>query len=193
MSIEFELKYAATAAAQEAIAAAFPADYHAIAMETTYFDTPNGGLSARHITLRRRLENGLSVCTVKTPTPGLARGEWECECDDITEAIPTLCGLGAPRELLLLTADGVIPICGAKFTRRAAQISAEGAELELALDSGILLGGGREIPLCEVECELKSGSPEAVLAFGKALSARFGLSAESKSKFRRALALAKGE
>ena len=193
MSIEFELKYAATAAAQEAVAAAFPADYRVIAMETTYYDAPGGALSARHITLRRRLENGVSVCTVKTPAPGLARGEWECECGEIGDAIPRLCGLGAPKELLLLTAEGVEPICGARFTRRAGLIECGGATVELALDSGVLLGGGREIPLCEVECELKSGSPEAVLAFGTALAERFGLTVQRKSKFRRALALAKGE
>ena len=193
MSIEFELKYSATAEVQATIQAAFPAEYRTISMETTYYDTPNGALSARHVTLRRRMENGVSVCTVKTPTATLARGEWECECDRIEDGIPTLCGLGAPKELLLLTAGGVAPICGAKFTRRAGLIECDGAVVELALDSGILLGGGKEIPLCEVECELKSGSPEAVVAFGNMLAQRFGLTSQSKSKFRRALALAKGE
>ena len=193
MSIEFELKYAATAEAQEAIAAAYPAQYQTIAMETTYYDTPDGALSARHITLRRRMENGVSVCTVKTPTAGLARGEWECECDNISDGILTLCGLGAPRELLFLTAGGVAPICGAKFTRRAGLVECDESTVEIALDSGVLLGDGKEIPLCEVECELKSGSPEAVVAFGNALAERFGLTVQTKSKFRRALALAKGE
>lgn len=193
MSIEFELKYNATAAAQAAIEEAYPADYRVISMETTYFDTPDGGLSARHITLRRRLENGVSVCTVKAPAWGLARGEWECQCDDISAAIPQLCAMGAPEELLALTADGVAPICAARFTRRAGLIQWCGTSLEIALDSGVLQGGGKEIPLSEVECELKSGSPEAVLAFGAGLAEQFGLTVQKKSKFRRALALAKGE
>lgn len=193
MSIEFEVKYAATAEVLDAIAAAFPAQYQTISMETTYYDAPDGGLSARHITLRRRMENGQSVCTVKTPTATLARGEWECNCDNIQDGILELCGLGAPKELLYLTAGGVAPICGAKFTRRAGLVECDGATVEIALDSGVLLGGGKEIPLCEVECELKSGSPEAVMAFGATLAQRFGLTVQHKSKFRRALALAKGE
>lgn len=193
MSIEFELKYAATEAVQAAIAATFPADYQTIAMETTYYDTPDGSLSSRHVTLRRRMENGVSVCTVKTPTATAARGEWECECDNIEDSILELCRLGAPKELLYLTANGIAPICGARFTRQAGLIRCEGATVELALDSGVLLGGGKEVPLCEVECELKSGSPEAVIAFGDALAQRFGLTVQNRSKFRRALALAKGE
>lgn len=193
MAIEFELKYSAEAAAQEAIMAANPGDYHTYEMETTYYDTANGALSDRHVTLRRRMENARSVCTVKTPVSGYGRGEWECDSQDIHAAIDLLVGLGAPRELLLLTAEGVVPVCGAKFTRQALTVFHEGAELELALDRGILIGGGREVPLCEVEVELKSGAPEAAMAFADTLAKKFGLHRESKSKFRRALALAKGE
>ena len=172
---------------------AYPGDYHTYEMETTYYDAADGALSDRHVTLRRRMENGLSVCTVKTPVSGYGRGEWECECDDIHAAIDRLVALGASRELLLLTAAGVVPVCGAKFTRRALTVEYEGAVLELALDRGVLLGGGREIPLCEVEVELKSGQPEQAVAFAQALAEKFGLKPENKSKFRRALALAKGD
>ncbi len=193
MAVEFELKYSADAAAQKAIFEACPGTYQTYEMETTYYDAPGGGLSQRHITLRRRMENGRSVCTVKTPVSGYGRGEWECECDDINQAIGQLVALGASRELLVLTAQGVHPICGAKFTRRALTLTYRDTELELALDQGILLGGGKEIPLCEVEVELKSGQPENAVAFAEELAKKFHLRPEHKSKFRRALALAKGE
>ena len=162
-------------------------------METTYYDALDSALSERHITLRRRFENGESVCTVKTPTSGYGRGEWDCRCDKIEDAILELCKLGAPEELISLTAVGVAPICGAKFTRRALLLEFGEAELELALDKGILSGGGKEVPLCEVEVELKSGPEDAALKFGMVLAAKFGLIPQKKSKFRRALALAKGE
>ena len=64
---------------------------------------------------------------------------------------------------------------------------------ELALDSGVLLGGGREIPLWEVELELKSGCQEALCDFAAQLVAEFSLVAEHRSKFRRALDLARGD
>ena len=193
MGVEFELKYSAREAAQAAIMAAYPGEYAVFEMETTYFDTAGGALSQRHVTLRRRMENGLAVCTVKTPVSGYGRGEWECQCEDIHRAIDRLVELGASRELLVLTAEGVVPVCGAKFIRRAMALEYQGTQLELALDRGILLGGGREAPLCEVEVELKSGQPEQAVAFAEALAEKFGLEPENKSKFRRALALAKGE
>lgn len=193
MGVEFELKYSAAPEQQAQIAAAFPVAYQTITMETTYFDTTDFALSNRRITLRRRLENGESVCTVKTPVSGYGRGEWECRCSDIREGIFELCKLGASKELLLLTVDGVQPVCGARFTRRAGIVEYAGAVLELALDSGVLLGGGLEIPLCEVEVELKSGDTSAAVEFGTVLAAKFGLQPQKKSKFRRALALARGE
>ena len=193
MGVEFELKYSAQEQAQAAILAAYPGPYRTYEMETTYYDTPDGKLSDRRVTLRRRMENDRSVCTVKTPVSGYGRGEWECDCNDIDTAIGLLVAQGAPRELLILTAEGVVPVCGAKFSRRALVLRYEGAELELALDRGVLLGGGREVPLCEVEVELKSGEPEKAVAFAEALAKEFGLRPEHKSKFRRALAVAKGE
>ena len=187
------MKYAATAEQQEKILAAFPLDYSRYEMETTYYDTPSGSLSQRRVTLRRRMENGSSVCTVKTPVSTYGRGEWECLCQDIHQAIGRLCQQGAPQELLDLTAEGIQPVCGAKFTRQAGLIDFGKSQLELALDRGILTGGGREIPLCEVEVELKEGRAEDAVAFGTLLSQRFGLVPQELSKFRRALLLAKGE
>lgn len=190
MGREFELKYAAAPEQQAAIRELFP-DLVPIEMETTYYDTPAGDLSARHWTLRRRFEDGRSVCTLKTPAPGGARGEWELEMGDIRDAIPELCKLGAPEELVSLAENGVIQVCGARFTRLAGVISVEGCTLELALDSGILTGGGRTGPLCEVEVELKAGSDADAVAYAQALARRFGLIPQPKSKYRRALELAR--
>lgn len=190
MGREFELKYAATPEQQTAIRALFP-DLSPMEMETAYYDTPAGDLSARRWTLRRRFEDGRSVCTLKTPAPGGARGEWELEMGDIREAIPELCKLGAPEELAALTKGGVVQVCGARFTRLAGMIRAEDCTLELALDRGVLTGGGRTEPLCEVEVELKAGSDADAVAYAQALAQRFGLSPQLKSKYRRALELAR--
>lgn len=192
MGREFELKFAAGEEAFAALGRNWT-DFTVITMETTYFDTPDGALARRHITLRRRLENGVSVCTVKTPASGGGRGEWELEETDIGAAVPALCKLGCPEELLSLTAGGLVPVCGARFTRRARLLTLPRCRVELALDEGALLGGGREMPLREVEVEVKSGSEEAASAFAEGLAREFGLTPEPKSKFRRALALAKGE
>lgn len=193
MGREFELKYRATQQAQAALKRDFPLRWQEISMETTYYDTPNRDLRQLRWTLRSRMENGVAVCTVKTPADDGGRGEWELCCGDIREAIPELCKLGAPRELLALTQNGLEAVCGAKFTRQAATLILEDCIVELALDSGLLLGGEKEMPLCEIEVEVKEGSEEAAVAFARDLAAKYVLTEEKHSKYRRALDLAKGE
>lgn len=190
MGVEFELKFSADPAQQEAIHQQYLQSFEQYRMQTTYYDTAEAALSQRHITLRCRMENDEAVCTVKTPMEGYGRGEWDCRCDEIHQALPMLVKAGAPEELLSLTAGGVIPVCGARFTRHAGTVEFAGAILEIALDNGILIGGGKELPLCEVEVELKSGKPEAAIAFGIELKRCFALEPQGKSKFRRALELA---
>ena len=192
MGIEYELKFKATPQQQELVRQMFDVPEQLFSMETTYYDTPSGALSARHYTLRRRMENHRSVCTLKAPAD-LGRGEWECDCADIWEAIPVLCQLGAPADLEALVKEGLIEVCGARFTRIAKTVQLPEATAELALDSGVLLGGGKELPLCEIEVELKEGKPEAVAAFAAQLALGVGLATEKRSKFRRALALYRGE
>ena len=47
--------------------------------------------------------------------------------------------------------------------------------------------------MTEVEVELKSGNQDTAIRFAQALAAEFGLNIERKSKYRRALDLAKGD
>lgn len=190
--MEFELKYAVEResildqiAASPAITGRMAEAVRTIPMETTYFDTEDQRLTALHWTLRRRMEGGTPVVTLKTPAaiPG-ARNEWETESDDVLSAVPALIALGAPKELADLTA--IFPICGAEFTRRAVLLQLENCTAELALDLGRLFRGDRSTPLCELELELKSGPPAAMFALAKELAAAYGLKEEPRSKFFRA-------
>lgn len=194
MGIEYELKYRATGEVLAAIAAeyiSFPSKQ--FQMETTYYDTPSGALSSRHYTLRRRMENEKSVCTLKTPAAGLGRNEIELECGSIEDAIPVLRVSGAPEDFGSLVQDGVIAVCSAKFYRTAITLALEDFTIELALDTGTLSGGNQTIPLCEVEVEHKAGDMLSSELFAAILQKNYGLVQEERSKFRRALALYKGE
>lgn len=188
MGREFELKFHASAAKLDAIRADYEG-FREIAMVTTYYDTPDQALLPLHWTLRQRMENGVSVCTLKTPCAEGGRCEWEAECEDITTGIEELCKLGAPEDLKTLTAKGVEKVCGARFVRQALTLELEDCTLELALDRGVLQGGYRMELLVEVEVELKSGSDEAAMAFGRTLAAKYGLIPHRASKYKRALAL----
>jgi inorganic triphosphatase YgiF len=188
MGREFELKFAATAADHEALRERF-GPLSPITMETTYFDTPGKDLRNLRWTLRRRTENGICVCALKTPGDGFSHGEWEVYCNRIEDAVPMLLEKGAPKELSAFAEAGLVAACGARFTRLAGLIHAAGCSVELALDEGVLLGGGKELPLCEIEVELKEGSEDAAAAFAIALAQEYGLRPETRSKIARALAL----
>lgn len=188
MAQEFEVKYACTQQAMERLEGDF-GPFQSVTMETAYYDNPNGDFGAKKWTLRRRLENGVGVCTLKTPGAGLLRGEWEVTCPEITQAIPALLAQGAPKELETMAAQGLTLSCGAQFIRQVRVIIWGESKLELALDEGVLTGGGETEPLCEVEAELKEGRQEDALAFGAHLAATYGLHPETRSKQARALAL----
>ena len=189
MGREFELKFRADAETIAAIREKY-GTFSSISMETTYYDTFDLKLSLHRWTLRRRIENGASVCTFKRPHKDGGRGEWEVEAPSIMEGIMKLCQSGADWELMRITSGGLTEVCGARFTRLAAALEIPGGIVELALDTGVLLGRGKELPFAEVEVELKEGSDEAAVAFAKALAAEFGLTEEPRSKFVRAMALA---
>lgn len=188
MGREFELKYALNKEAKEELTGLY-APFRTISMETTYYDTLPRSLSSRRWTLRRRYENGVSVCTLKIPLPDGSKGEWETTCPDVQAAIPQLVALGAPEALTMLTAEPLEAICGAKFTRLAKDISFGESRLELALDEGILFRQERQQGLLELEVELKDGRDEDAAAFAQLLAVKYGLHPENKSKFKRALEL----
>ena len=192
MGVEFEIKFRATPDVLSTIDKAVSGEKQVISMETTYYDTPNGDLAARRYTLRRRMENEKSVCTLKTPAEAGGRQEYELQKNAIEDAIPKLCKLCPVADLPSLLEKGVAPLCGAKFTRIAKTFPFGECVLELALDQGVLIGGGKELPLCEVEVELKSGPREGALAYAALLAERYHLIQEDKSKFKRARDLAQG-
>lgn len=193
MGLEYERKYSADLNTLQKIHASLSEPPYVLQMESTYYDTPDSALSRQKITLRRRYENGTSICTLKTPADGIGRGEFQTEANSIAEAIPVLCKLSNSPDLGNLAKAGLTEVCGARFIRIARKINFRGSLLELALDQGVLLGGGKELPLYEVEVELLSGDPKDADLYGAFLAAKFSLQEEEKSKFRRAMALAKGE
>lgn len=194
MGIEYELKFRADQAILAAIAtqySQYPSQQYQMA--TTYYDTPSGALSERHYTLRQRMENENSVCTLKTPAVGYGRQELELHCDNIHTAVGQLCQMDVPADFPKIIQEGICPVCSAAFHRTAITLELEDITVELALDAGTLSGGKRTIPLCEVEVELKSGDPSGADLFASMLMEQYGLIPETYSKFRRALALYKGE
>ncbi len=165
-------------------------------MKSTYYDTADGLLREKQWTLRLRQEGNVRIAAMKTvsekSSAGMfTRGEWQCSCSDIGEALARLVDQGAPRELAgCLAGKDLIPICTAEFDRQSSYLYLEdGVVIELAGDVGHLFAGGKEEPIIELELELLFGSASALPPLCSRLAEDYGLVNETSSKYERALSL----
>lgn len=196
--MEVELKYACPNGAVfeeilQAVAAIQQGPVREIRMQTDYYDTPERTLRERFWTLRLRRENAESVvcCKTRGSWDGAlsSHNEWECRAESLIEGVQQLIAEGAPEELREI-ARRAERFCGAQFVRVSADLVLEnGTVAELSCDRGALMGTKTELPLCEVELELKAGAVKPMLAYGAAMAERFGLREESRSKLARAMEL----
>ena len=171
-----------------------------IAMHATYYDTVDGDVLALRGGLRRREENGLSVCSLKLEvevSDGKAtREEYEVACDDIRQALELLPEAGAPRDVCEMLAGKELKVnCETGFDRRAfslavgAQGAADAFEAELAFDEGVLRRDGREQDFREMELEHKDGSLDAFNAFALDIQDTAHLTPQPLSKLARAMSV----
>lgn len=191
MGKELELKYRIDDQAQfhaicTLLEERYPGGWMQIAMATTYYDTADRRLAQRHWTLRLRTENGVSVLACKTPDDGGSRNEWEVHEGSLPNGLMALVRRGAPGELMEFHGLPLYATCGARFTRRCRVMDLGDAEAELALDRGVLLGGGKELPFWELELELKTGNAQRIYDWCHDFAQENELEAEPRSKFARA-------
>lgn len=170
----------------------------------TYFDTPDLALRARRIAVRERRVGGQTLLTVKTAGTSVGgltrRSEWEAP----TQAgQPDFAALVDDRALaadLVALAPRLQPVFRTDFQRRRWVLAHGGAQIEVALDQGLISSGHsaatpdgtRTEPILELELELLDGPAEALLALAAALQAGAGpawLHPFDQSKAQRGLAL----
>ena len=160
---------------------------------TTYYDTPKHALLNKGVFLRIRQSDKKITQTVKTAGDGgiLAhRGEWDWP---LTSPTPDL-ALAAECELKPILKrqkkDDLSPLFASEISRRIAMVATPDAQLELALDQGLVRAGRRTTPVNELEIEVKSGSPSAVFALARDIAAQPGTRIGFTTKAARGFALA---
>ncbi len=160
-------------------------------LAAAYFDTPGEHLARARCALRLRREGKAWVQTLKAegasalqrlednvPVGGAARPPLDIARHDGTAA-------GAALRRLLAEAGPAQPL-GERYatavqrTRRL--LRSGGALIELALDEGEVRAGPRSLVLSEIEFELVSGPPQALLALAGRWAARHGLLLDVRSK-----------
>lgn len=164
-----------------------------IKMKARYFDTEDGAMQAARLAYRTRSENGRWVATLKgsgSSEGGLHR-RMEIECD-VTDGEVNLAVFDdtEAEELLLPYRDAkLVPIVETNFTRTVWILRDATAQIEIALDEGEILAGGKTEPIRELELEFKSGDMEALQSLSGWLQKQLGVVEENQSKFARGLAL----
>ncbi|RZT91283.1 CYTH and CHAD domain-containing protein [Rivibacter subsaxonicus] len=200
---------AALQGVQRALAAAaggrLPA---ALPLRAIYFDTPARDLAEAGIALRLRQEGRRWVQTLKVGAAhALSRAEHNVAVAVAAGAEPVLDAarhVGTPAGealaalLLKLDSPQLVPQYRTDIRRRLLVKRARYGTVELALDEGLLLAPaveGRDAavaPVCELEIELKSGQPRAVIDTAARWIGEHGLWLDSRSKAERGDRLARG-
>lgn len=163
-----------------------------IAMDSTYFDTPDGALWKAGFALRLRRENDRQVCCLKyggsAADDGLARrGELECVCESLDEGLSALAAQPLPQGFAALCAAGLTESAGMHFLRRACLVETGASVCELAFDAGYFGADPEKNRFYELELELKSGEEAGFHAFAAALVRAHALKPEKRPKLMRAL------
>ena len=188
MSIERELKFRLSRGAAARAVRELALD-KAVALSTTYFDTPARTLGRARAALRLRRHGRHWLQAFKRDMGPGTRGEWEMPL-----ATPKLELARFPREEtgIDLTRLRVRPLFETRFVRHTALVRSRGALIEVAFDRGSVIAGRRREPIHELEIELKHGPAREMLRYAQSLVAPLGLQLAFESKAQRGYRLAEG-
>jgi triphosphatase len=157
-------------------------------LQAVYVDTADDRLAAAAMALRLRKEGRSWVQTLKGRGDGMMqRLEHELRLPP-QRGLPVVdtarhAGTAAGARLDALLADGapLTPV-----------YRSGGAVVEIAFDEGRIVAGALALPVCEIEFELISGPPQALLALAARWVERHGLWLDVRSKSERGHRLARG-
>ena len=196
---EVELKFQMPPSARRAVesAVAGPQPARRVRLQAAYFDTPKGALAGAGLALRLRKEGRFWVQTLKGALlegASMTRSEHNVPRTEPGGAVPAIdpqlhagTPVGSALLKVLHDADGPLRrVMGTDIWRRARTVRVAGGSIELAFDVGTIEAGPadapRRLPVCELEIELKHGSPQAVVGAARRWVARHGLWLDTRSK-----------
>ncbi len=199
VELKFQVPPGRRAAVEAAVAGSTPP--RRMRLQAAYFDTPSGLLAEAWMALRLRKEGRVWVQTLKGALPdgaGMTRAEHNATRSETGATVPAIdlqlhadTPVGAALLKLLHStkarADGPLRrVMATDIWRRARVVRVPGGTVELAFDAGVIEAGPvdapRRLPVCELEIELKSGQPQAVVSAAGRWVARHGLWLDTRSK-----------
>ena len=192
-SVEVEIKLDGDSAElQKAFASPAARPGRAVKLISHYYDTPRGDLAGRMLSLRVRKTGRKHELTLKSKgSSSLERGEWTVA---LTRPEPDTALLPDAALGLLegVSAKDLERQHGTEVMRRTRIVERNGARIECALDIGRIVADGRDVPLAEIEYELKSGGVDELLLEVEEVLGRHPLGFLALSKAERGVTLATG-
>ncbi|HLV77812.1 MAG TPA: CYTH domain-containing protein [Marinobacter sp.] len=140
-------------------------------LSNRYYDTADAALNRARAALRVRQAGDRYIQTLKTQgqfTGGAHRREeweWELASPELDLSLLARTPLAGQVDLAALQL-----VFQTNFQRQIVMLTTAESEIEVALDTGEVVGGGRSRPLHEVEFELKTGEPDELIRWAKALA-----------------------
>ncbi|MEI7570886.1 MAG: CHAD domain-containing protein [Alcaligenaceae bacterium] len=154
-------------------------------LQAFYFDTPKRDLVRARIALRLRREGEQWVQTLKMPGEN-SLSRIEINHDRPTPDLDLSVYATEPFAAVLAKHAETLSICYETDVQRIfRQTRTELGLVEIAFDTGLLRAGALELPISEVEFELKRGALAAVFALGKKWQQAHGLILDVRSKSER--------
>ena len=185
---EIELKLSGDV---DALAAVFGSmgdgESHASRVISTYYDTTDTRLWRKGYSFRVRRNREKYELTLKHES-GFVRGEWTSRVEAPVADISRLPETAPHDELDLGTCD-LLPVFASDIARRQKRLDANAASIEVSLDVGSIVAGGRETPVSELEFELLSGPVADMLRHVRSILAEHRLSVFTRSKAARGMSL----
>ena len=156
-----------------------------IRLQAFYFDTPKRDLVRARIALRLRREGEQWVQTLKMPGEN-SLSRIEINHDRPSADLDLSVYAGEAFAAVLAKHADTLSVCYETDVQRSfRQTRTELGVVEIALDSGRLRAGSLELPISEIEFELKRGELAAVFALGKKWQQAHGLILDVRSKSER--------
>lgn len=186
---EFELKFQVPPERVEAVRKALTrGKVERQQLRARYFDTTDEALVRAGIALRLRQEGDAWVQTAKGPGKGFERLEHNAPALQGEDGKPDLRlhddhPIGQRlRDALGQSGSGLHPVFETDIERLARTVVSAGAQVEIAFDQGQVRAGARSQPVCELEFELKQGSPAALVELARHWCEDHGLWLDPLSK-----------
>lgn len=165
-------------------------------LHNIYFDTPELDLNSREMALRLRLAGGRWLQTLKgggAIQGGLhQRSEWEVPVGSDQLDFSVFNAAVCDEFLPLALRNRLEAVFATDFQRNSRVLEWQGAQIEVCMDHGEVRAGQHSAPICEVELELKSGTPQQLFELALEILEIVPFELESVSKAERGFRLMAG-